>query len=88
MATDRKGRAIILTLEPGDVLTLRPKGSKRSVSVYAGYVFMLAQLMTIQHEYDRKMKDYNVQKKAGKQFLRKPKKPFLPFGKVFFDAIK
>lgn len=87
-AVDRKGRPIIMTIEPGDILTFRPKGLKRSVSVYAGQAFMLAQLMTIEREYSQKLKDYNVQKKAGKQFLRKPRKPFVPFGKIFYDATK
>lgn len=88
VSTDRKGRAIVVTLEPGDILSFRPKGSKRSVSIYAGMAFQLAQLATIEREYNDKMKEYSARKKAGAQFLRKPKKPFVPFGKIYYDAMK
>lgn len=87
-STDRKGRKMIVTLEPGDLLSFRPKGSKRTVSVYLGHCVALAQIMTAETEYQSKLKEYQAKKKAGAQFLRKPKKPALFFGKIYYDALK
>lgn len=87
-STDRKGRAILVTLEPGDMISFRPKGSKRSVSVYLGHCMSLAQIVTLESEYNAKVKEYQLRKKAGAKGIRRPKKPCLPFGKIYFQALK
>jgi len=88
VSSDRKGRPLIVTLSPGDIISFRPKGAKRTVSVYIGHCFALAQLNTISHDYDRAMKDYHARKKAGEKYLRKPRKPTLFYDKVYFEALK
>jgi len=86
-STDRKGRALIISIEPGDILTFRPKGAKRKLSIYVGFCFQLAQLVTIDREYTAKVKQYKADRATGLK-RRKPIKPFLPYSKVFFDALK
>lgn len=86
-SSDRKGRRLICTLEPGDIITFRPKGLRRTVSVHLGFCIQLAQAYTIQHEYDQKLADYNAKKKAGMRRLRKPNRPMFPFGKLVIDTI-
>lgn len=84
---DRKGRPLIVTLSPGDIITFRPKGAKRSVSCYIGHCFTLAQIATIGREYSDRIKTYKEAKAIGKR-ARRPVKPMLPFGKMYFDAMK
>lgn len=88
MSRDRKGRQLIVTMEPGDMLTFRSKGKRRTVSVYLGHCLTLAQILTSSEEFKHRMEEYTAKKKAGARFIRKPKKPSLPFGKVYFDALK
>jgi hypothetical protein len=86
-SADRKGRLLIATLEPGDMLSFRPKGSKRSVSVYLGQAFILAQILQINSDYKDKLKQYDEDRSLGKR-RRRPVKPILPFGKVYLDSLK
>lgn len=87
-STDRKGRTLIVTIEPGDILTFKPKGLRRSVSIYIGHAYALAQIMTAEEDYKKAMQTYTLRKKAGAQFLRKPKRSALPFNPVYFKALK
>lgn len=82
-----KGRQLIVTLEPGDIFTFREKGLKRSYSIYAGHCYNLAQIMTADEEYKKAVDKYKEQQKTGGK-KRKPKKPFLPFSRVYYDALK
>lgn len=86
-STDRKGRRLIVELAPGDMLTFRSKGKRRTVSVYLGHCLNLAQILTASEEYKAKLEEYNARRKAGAQYIRKPKKPHMPFGKVYFSAL-
>lgn len=86
-STDRKGRPLIVSIEPGDIITFRPKGAKRSVSVYMGHCFTLAQIVTIDREYTQKLKRYKDDKALGYK-RKRPKKPVLHFGKMYFDSLK
>lgn len=88
MSTDRKGRPLICTLEPGEIISFRPKGSKRSISVHLGFCAQLAQAYTVQSEYDKKMADYQAKKKMGLKRLRRPTRPFLPFGKIVLNSMR
>lgn len=88
MSRDRKGRQLIVELTPGDMLTFRSKGKRRTVSVYLGHCLNLAQILTSSEEYKAKLEEYTAKKKAGAQFLRKPKKPMMPFDRVYFEALK
>lgn len=87
MSCDRKGRPLILSLEQGDIISLRPKGAKRTISVSIGHVFILAQMVSIDYEYNQKLKQYNADKSLGLK-RRKPVKPCLPFGRIYFDSLK
>lgn len=86
-STDRKGVPLVVSLEPADLLTFRYKGKRRTVSVYLGHCFNLAQIMSVDAEYRDRLKAYNEKRKYSKG-LRKPKRPSLPFSKVYFDATK
>lgn len=86
-SADRKGRRLIVSLEPGDIITFRPKGAKRTVSLYIGHAFTLAQIVTIDREYVARMKQYKADKSLGLK-RRKPIKPCLPFSKIYWDALK
>lgn len=88
LSTDRKGRRFAATLEPGDIITFQPKGSRRKISVHLGFCIQLAQAYTIQREYDEKMATYQARKKAGARGIRKPKKPFAPFGTIILNTLK
>lgn len=87
MSTDRKGRALLVTLEPGDMLTFRAKGKRTRYSIYIGHCYSLAQLMTAETDYSDKLKAYKAKKDAGQRAVR-PKKPSMPFSKIYFDALK
>ncbi len=86
-SVDRKGRPLIVTLSPGDIISFRPKGAKRTISIYIGHVFQLAQLNTIEQEYGERMKVYKADRAAGRK-RRRPNKPTLFYSKIYFDAMK
>lgn len=48
---------------------------------------MLAQIMDAEDRYKKAVEAYKVKKAHGAR-ARKPIKPSLPFGKVYFDALK
>lgn len=87
LSTDRKGRPLVVTLEPGDMITFRPKGNRVSVSVYLGHCMMLAQIIDAEQRYKQAVADYKEAKKLG-QRKRRPRKPCLPFSRIYFDALK
>lgn len=86
LSSDRKGKAIIVELMPGDVLKFRIKGKKTFDEVYLGHCYILAQIMSMEHIYKEKMKQYKIKKEAGYR-VKKVKKPHLPFNKMYFDAL-
>lgn len=82
-----RGRSIIVELLPGDELSFRTKGTRQRFSVYLGHCYRLAQIMTIESEYKAKLEAYNLARKTGKR-VKRPRRPSLPFNKVYFEAIK
>lgn len=86
--TDRKGNLAIVSLEPGDMLEFRMKGKRRSVSIHLGHCLNLATLMQGEHDFNEAMKEYTKLKKAGRQFLRRPKRSSFPFSPIYFKALK
>jgi len=87
MSTDRKGRPLIVTLEPGDILSFRPKGAKRTTHVHISQCAILAQMLEVNREYEARLTKYKSDRAIGLK-RRKPNKPFLPFGKIYFDSLK
>ena len=84
----KKKKPIIVTLIPGDVISFRVKGSKTSNEIYLGHCYVLAQIINIEKFYKQRVEKYNQRKKEGAKGLKKPRKPFLPFSRMYFDAIK
>lgn len=82
-----RGKPYIVTLLPGDEISFRAKGSRKTYSIFLGHCMRLAQIMTIESEYKQKLADYTMKKKAGMRAV-KPRRPLLPFSKMYFDAIK
>lgn len=80
-------RAILVSLLPGDEVEFRIKGTRQRFSVYLGHCFRLAQILTLESQYKDKVKAYQERKKSGARAIR-PRKPMLPFSKVYFDATK
>lgn len=83
----RKRRPVIVSIEPGDVLTFRAKGSRKTTEIYLGHCYVLSQIVGADREYKKRLEAYNEKKKSGRK-AKRPKKPFLPFSKMYFDAIK
>lgn len=85
---DHRNRTLIAILEPGDILTFRVKGSRSTYSVTLGQCFNLAQIISSESDYKRKVEIYQLKKKGGAKGLRPPKRPYQPFSKFYFTAIK
>lgn len=85
-STDRKGNPLVVSLEPGDIISFRPKGKRRTVSVYAGHCYALAQIVQTESDYKDRMKVYNEKRKYTKG-LRRPKRHSLPFSRIYFSAL-
>jgi hypothetical protein len=82
-----KGRPINVALLPGDEIEFHVKGTRQRYVVYLGHAFRLAQILTIEQEYNRKLQAFKERKAAGLRAI-KPKRPMVPFSKIYFDAIK
>lgn len=79
---DRRGKGMKVTLEPGNILTFRVKGSRRTDSIYLGHCLNLAKAMTAEEHYRKAMEKYHAKREAGGR-PRKPKRPWLPFGEAY-----
>lgn len=88
LSTDRKGKKIIVVLEPGDVISFRAKGTRQSYDVSLTHCFVMAQIITNDNVYKEKLRIYNEKKKAGFMRIKKPKKLNLPFNRIYFEALK
>ncbi len=80
-----RARPIIVSLLPGDELEFRAKGTRQSYRVYLGHCFRLAQGLTMETMFKERVKKYNHDRKY-RSGLRKPKRPLIPFNKIYFDA--
>ena len=85
--SDRFG-AIIVTLEPGDLISFRNKGKRITQTVSLHNVKTLALMQFILENHKTKMEEYTRKRKAGYPRLRKPKPPTLDcFSKIYRQAI-
>jgi hypothetical protein len=82
-----RGRAVIVELLPGDEIGFRVKGTRTQYTAYLGHCYRLALILTLEREYKEKYDAYLKAKKQGKR-VRRPKRPQLPFNKIYFDATK
>ncbi len=82
-----RGRPMIVELLPGDEISFRTKGTRKAFSVYLGHCYRLAQILTLESEYKSKLEAYTIARKQGKR-VKRPRRPGMPFNKIYFDAIK
>lgn len=82
-----RDRAIIVSLLPGDLIEFRLKGTRVRYEVYLGHAFRLAQALTIEADYKKRVTKYNEERKYRKG-LRRPKRPMIPFNRIYFEATK
>jgi len=82
-----RDRPIIITLEAGDSITFRVKGTRQKFTVSLAHCFRLAQLNQTDAIYKAKMAEYKVKRGEGTKRLRKPKRTPIPFSKIYFDAL-
>lgn len=83
-----RNRPLLVTLLPGDEICFRPKGTRAKYTVYLGHCFRLAQALTIEQNYKDALQRYQARRKAGETRIRKPKRPMIPFNKIYFEATK
>lgn len=80
--------AVVVTLEPGDLISFRNKGRKTSYTVSLHNVKLLALMQFILENHKAKMAEYNRRRKAGDMRIRKPKPPTLDcFSKMYRQAL-
>lgn len=80
-----RARPVIVSLLPGDEIEFRAKGTRTAYRVYLGHAFRLAQALSMEEIYRDKVKAYQIKKKAGQRAV-KPRRPMIPFNKIYFDA--
>lgn len=83
----RRKKPVIVSLLPGDVISFRAKGTRTAYEIYLGHCYRLAQIVSMDKMYTQKVKEYKTKKAAGYK-CKKPRKPSLPFSKMYFDALK
>lgn len=86
-STDRRGVTLVVTLEPGDCISFRSKGKRTSHEIYLGHCYMLAQIMSADKRFKEAVDNYKKKKAAGYARLKKPRRPSVPFNKIYFDAL-
>lgn len=85
--TDHPGRKIIVTLEPGDMITFRAKGKRMTYEVPLAACYNLALIFTVNSWYKEKMKVWKEKKKMGVR-CRKPKRISAIFNQKYYEALK
>ena len=83
-----KQKIVLCTLEAGDIITFRAKGSTREISVPIAGCINLAELMSGEKDYKEALTLYNLRKKAHVKNLRRPKRRYMPFSKIYYKALE
>lgn len=86
-------KPVLVSLEGGDMLSFRIKGTQQIYTVSLGHCMNLATMLTMESQYRVKLdiyKDKVKLKKKGQYLGRvvKPKRPAMPFNKIYFKATK
>jgi hypothetical protein len=76
VSTGHKNRPLICSLEMGDYLTFRAKGTRTKYTIHLKNVYYLAMMKYIQERYEKKLEKYKDRKAAGLRAVR-PSKPRL-----------
>ena len=82
-----QGRPIIVELNPDETISFRVKGTKTRFTMHLTSAFELAKVNTIVQKHNDKMERYKTDKKLGMK-RKKPKAPFIFYGKSFFTVLK
>ena len=85
--TDHPGRKIIVTLEPGDMISFRANGKRTSYDVPLAACYNLALIFTVNSWYKERMKVWKEKKKMG-YGCRKPRKISAIFSQQYYEALK
>jgi len=83
-----KRKTVIVSLEPGDIISFREKRSKRKISVHLGHCIYLADILQSYLDYKSRINEYKQKSKAGYKRLRKPKFSSYPYSKVYFNVLQ
>jgi hypothetical protein len=81
------GRPIVVELNPDETITFRVKGTKTRHTLHIMSAFELATVNTVVKAHNTKMGRYKEKKKLGER-CKKPKPPFIFYGKSFFTVLK
>lgn len=82
-----RGKSLIVELLPGDEISFRTKGTKKAFTIFLGHCYRMAQILTLESDYKIKLEEYTRRKKIGER-VKRPKRPMMPFDKIYFDALK
>ena len=87
--TTRRGEPVIVTLKAGDLLEFRVKGKRTRSNVSLAHCFRLAEILSIEEVYSKRMAEYNHKTKVLKvKGLRRPKRQSIPASQFYFQATK
>ena len=81
-----RGRSIVVTLVPGDMLRFQIKGTRQYYEVSLHACYRMAQIATWENDYQDKVKTYNMKKNAGYK-ARKPKKSQFVIDRAMIKAL-
>lgn len=88
MVQSFRGKKVIVTLEPGDLINFRIKRKKLSYEISLHQVINLALMQYLRVNYRDKLKVYETKRKVGYK-VRKPVRPsFEAFSKHLHIAFK
>jgi len=82
-----RGRSIIVEIQPGDIISFRPKGTQKRVEISLGHCYRLAQIINLELEYQKRMKEYKLKKESGIR-VKKPTKPNMYASKIYHQSLK
>lgn len=82
-----RGRTILVTLEPPDLITYRFKGKRTRYTVSLHKVQLLALMQSLIDKKTEKLEIYNKKKAAGYKNLKKPKPVTLAMFNKFYREI-
>ncbi len=86
-ASDTKGRVLMITLEPGDEISVRAKGKKYSMSVSIQAIYYLALINHITTRHKIRLAEYKQKRKDGIR-CRKPTHMPRVFNPAMYEALR
>jgi len=82
-----RGRTVIVTIEPPDMITFREKGKGTRYSVSLHKVQLLGLMQYLFDKYREKKEIYLRKKSAGYKKIRRPKIPSIQMFNKFYQEI-